>query len=42
MTDGIFFMFIDMAAQYFILFEAMVPVRSNNASEFENPLLKPN
>ena len=42
MESNAFFMSIDIAAQYFILFESMVPVRSVNASEVETPFLKPN
>ena len=35
-------MSIYIAAQYFILFEAMVPVRLVNASKLETPFLKSN
>ena len=36
-----FFRFIDVAAEYFILFEATDPVRSVNATEVEITCLKP-
>ena len=42
MESNAFFRSIDIAAQYFILFEAMVPVSSVNASEVETYFLKPN
>ena len=42
MESNAFFMSIDIAAQYFICFVAMIPVRSVNASAVETPFLKPN